>query len=56
MCLCGPTRGLVDQHPGVDDASVASEHVLHVFLGHGLGQATDVQVGVFNGVRARPRI
>lgn len=50
------TCGLVHQDPGVDDAPEAQEHVLHVLLGHGLRQATDVQVGVLNALRARPSV
>lgn len=50
------TCGLVDKYSGVDDASKSHEHVFHVLLGHGLGQAADVKISIFNGLGARTSI
>lgn len=44
----------INKYPRVNDASIAREHVLHVLLGHGLGKATYVQVGIFYCVWTGP--
>lgn len=43
------TCDLVDENAGGDDASVLGEELLQLLLGHSLGQATHVKVGVANG-------
>ena len=50
------TCHLVHQDAGGDDASVLGEELLQLLLGHGFGQAADVQVGVSDGGGARTRI
>lgn len=42
------TCGLIHEDPGVDDSPEPREHVLHVLLGHGPREPTDVQVGIFD--------
>lgn len=42
------TCGLIHEDPGVDDSPEPREHILHILLGHGPWEATDVQVGVFD--------
>lgn len=48
------TCRLVNKYTRVNDASIAWEHVLYILLGHGLGQAAYVQVGIFYCVWAGP--
>lgn len=43
------TCNLVDKDAGGDDAAVLGEELLQLLLGHSLGQATHVQVGVADG-------
>lgn len=43
------TCDLVHQDAGGDDSSVLREELLQLLLGHRLGQAAHVQVGVTNG-------
>lgn len=43
---CVLTCGLVQQDSGSDDPAVLGEELLHLLLAHGLGEATDVQVGI----------
>lgn len=50
------TCDLVDKDAGGDDASVLREELLQLFLGHGLGQAAHIQVGVTDRSRAGSRI
>lgn len=45
---------LVHQHSGVDDASVASEHVLELRLTQRPRQTADVQISIFDHVWTRP--
>lgn len=46
------TCRLVNEYTRVNDAPELGKHVLHVLLGHGLGQAADVQVSILYCVRA----
>lgn len=50
------TCDLVDEDTGRDDASVLGEKLLQLLLGHGLGQAANIQVGITDGGRAGSRI
>lgn len=50
------TCSLVNKYTRVNDVSITWKHVLHILLGHGLWQATNIQVGIFYCVRAGPRI
>lgn len=43
------TCDLVDQDAGRYDASILGEELLELLLGHSLGQAADIQVGVTDG-------
>lgn len=52
----GQTCGLIHKDPGVDDASKAGEHVLHILLCHGPREPTDIQVGIFDDLGARASI
>lgn len=47
---------LVNEDTRVNDAPKLGKHVLHILLGHGLGQAADVQVSVLYCVRAGPSV
>lgn len=43
------TCDLVDEDAGGDDASVLGEELLKLLLGHRLGQAAHIQIGVTDG-------
>lgn len=51
-----PTCCLVNEYTRVNDAPKLGKHVLHILLGHGLGQAADVQVCILYCVRAGPSV
>lgn len=51
-----PTCCLVNKYTRVNDAPKLGKHVLHILLGHGLGQAADVQVSILYCVRAGPSV
>lgn len=48
------TGGLVHQHSGVDDVTIASKHVLQVLLAHRPREPTDVEISIFDHVWTRP--
>lgn len=43
------TCDLVDEDAGGDDAPILGEKLLQLLLGHSLGQATHIQVGITDG-------
>lgn len=43
------TCDLVDKDAGSDDASILGEELFQFLLGHSLGQAAYIQVGVTDG-------
>lgn len=43
------TCDLVNEDAGCYDASILGEELLQLLLGHSLGQAADIQVGVTDG-------
>lgn len=42
------TSGLAHKDLGADGSPEPREHALHILLGHGLGEPTDVHVEVFD--------
>lgn len=48
------TCDLVDQDARGNDASILGEELLQLLLGHGLGQAAHIQVGIADGGGAWP--
>lgn len=43
------TCDLVDKDAGGDDTPILGEELLQLLLGHSLGQATHIQVGITDG-------